>query len=200
MALVFVRVRPWSGVCSGGFLREDVLLLPQGFLILTQGLFALFFFSLWSRPVALLCDAMIVLASSPLHWCSPGLTLALPFWFPSLMCRNSTTNHKLSACKPFALVWFFFFFFFFALCLGHTNQATSATNTAMAWGTTRAPCTQPVLVLQPESLYPSLFGIPMLGEAFEFQGLAAAAAASGWLGPGSLAIMAAAPSAADRII
>jgi hypothetical protein len=40
----------------------------------------------------------------------------------------------------------------------------------------------------------------MLGEAFEFQGLAAAAAASGWLGPGSLAIMAAAPSAADRII
>jgi hypothetical protein len=131
MALVFVRVRPWSGVCSGGFLREDVLLLPQGFLILTQGLFALFFFSLWSRPVALLCDAMIVLASSPLHWCSPGLTLALPFWFPSLMCRNSTTNHKLSACKPFALVWFFFFFFF-ALCLGHTNQATSATNTAMA--------------------------------------------------------------------
>ncbi len=52
---------------------------------------------------------MIVLASSPLHWCSPGLTLALPFWFPSLMCRNSTTNHKLSACKPFALVCFFFF-------------------------------------------------------------------------------------------
>lgn len=55
-----------------------------------------------------------------------------------------------------------------------------------------------MLVLQPESLYPSLFGIPMLGEAFEFQGLAAAAAASGWLGPGSLAIMAAASAAQRR--
>lgn len=110
------------------------------------GSFRSFFFSLWSRPVALLCDAMIVLASSPLHWCSPGLTLALPFWFPSLMCRNSTTNHKLSACKPFALVCFFFFCFVLGshkpgyLCHWHchgmrhdTSPMHTASACAAAW-------------------------------------------------------------------